>query len=238
MLVKKILVLAVGVTVVGATVAMAGGPDRLMLTAPGFQQSLYLDAHLGYGQSNWSGFNANGLIGQSGASNYTPTSNGNGAFAGGLDFGYTLTKNIAFEAGWFYLPTVNVEGTGNSIGGVTIPASATADVSSWMLYLAGKLSIPVMEHVDLYGKIGAGYRRMTYSDINTALSAFAGAGHYWAPVFAAGVDYTLSAWIFGFQYTYIPGDSEANNGNAIYGAPDAAPDVNLYTAFVGYKFTI
>jgi len=236
MSVKKFLILA---TSFAAMSAIAGGPDRLgMVMQPGFQNSLYLDAHLGYAQSNWSDFNASALIGQSGASNYTPTSNGNGGFSGGLDLGYNFTKNIALESGWFYLPKVNAPGTNISIGSVTIPASATASVSSWMLYIAGKLSIPVIDSFDLYGKIGVGYRHMAYNGINSALSTLSGIGYYWTPVFAAGLEYTLDTWVLGAQYAYIPSNSEVNNANATYGAPNAAPEVNLVTGFVGYKLNI
>ena len=236
MSVKKFLIVLVSLA---TTAAIAGGPDRLGMAAqPRFQNSLYLEGHLGYAVSDWSDFNANTLIGASGASNYTPTSNGNGGFTGGLDLGYNFTHNIALESGWFYLPTVNVAGTGNAIGGQTIPGSSTGDVASWALYLAAKLSVPVMDSLGLYGKLGVSYRHLTYSGISSLLSTVSGTGYYWSPIFAAGLEYTLNTWLFGAQYAYIPAESGTNNANATYGAPDAAPQANLITAFVGYKFNI
>lgn len=240
MLVKKLLVLATGVAVMGTTVVMAGGPDRM--TAPPvqstFESSIYLDGHLGYDQSNWSDDNANDLIGNVATAAYSPTKQGKGGLTGGLDWGYNFTQHTALEAGWFYLPSVTAAVTAAGVSaGATAGTSAT--VKSWVLYAAAKLSVSIMNNLDLFGKIGVGYRSLKYSGVTgSALIAVAGNGHYWLPLFATGLEYTVDSWLLGAQYSYITGNTAVNHANTSYGAPNAAPSANLYTAFLGYKFNV
>ncbi|OGT46851.1 MAG: hypothetical protein A3E82_05515 [Gammaproteobacteria bacterium RIFCSPHIGHO2_12_FULL_38_11] len=251
MSVKKILVLtAAGLVAIGATAAMAGGPDHMaMPSEPAFQNSIYLEGHVGYTQSNWTNFNGNQLIGQFGSgvsgAAFTPAnvggatggSNGNGGVTGGADLGYNITQHIAVEAGWFYIPQV----TGGATGDLSSVIGSTATVNSWFAYMAGKLSVPVMDNLDLFGKIGVAYRSLSYSLSNTtvaSLNAVSGNGGYWAPVFGAGIQYLWGSWIVGGQYMYLPGNSAINNSNASFGAPNAAPEINQYTGFLGYKFNV
>jgi hypothetical protein len=93
-----------------------------------------------------------------------------------------------------------------------------------------------MNDLDLFGKVGVAYRALTYTPNN--ITGVTGNGHYWAPVFGAGLQYNWGSWMVGGQYTYLPGNSEVNNGNTAFGAPNAAPEVNMYTGFLGYKFNV
>lgn len=242
MSVKKFLMISACASVMSMT-AMAGGPDRLAMPASSMGNAIYLDGHLGYAFSDWASFNANGLIGPAGGANYTPTSNENGGFSGGLDLGYSITKNIALETGWFYLPKVDAQGSGQiypSGGSTNIPSTETTDVKSWMLYFAAKLSLAIVDQLDVFGKLGVGYRRMSYDSVDPQLTQYnlADDGHYWTPIFAAGLEYSMDAWLLGVQYLYVPNDSDGNNAVTGYGAPNAAPEVNLVTGFVGYKFML
>lgn len=250
MSVKKLLVLsaAAALAAIGATVAIAGGPDHMVMPSePAFQNSVYVDLHAGYADSDWTDFNANNLIGAAGTSLFAPNSHGHGGFAGGVDLGYTITPHIAVEGGWMYLPRVRgaVTALGTTgatgVGGVTFAALSTATVKSWLAYAAAKLSVPVAENFSLYGKIGAGYRALNYAVPATTLGALTGVGlhgHYWAPVFGAGLQYCWGSWQLGAQYLHLPGDSRVNYANTAFGAPNAAPEVNLYTGFLGYKFNV
>ena len=240
MSVKKLLVLAAaGLAVVGATAVMAGGPDHMAMSSPAvFENSVYLDLHAGYDQSNWTDFNSNNVMGASAVSAYAPSSDGKGGFTGGLDLGYNVTQYVAFEGSWFHLPEVTGKGTG-AIQSTT--TSQSASINSWVADLAAKLSVPVMENLDLFGKVGLAYRQLTYSLPSVAsvtLKAVTNDGHYWTPLFGTGIQYTWNNWLFGAQYTYLPGDSTINHGYTGFGAPDAAPEANLYTGFVGYKFNV
>lgn len=245
MSVKKLLVLtAASLVAIGATAVMAGGPDHMAMPAePAFQNSIYIDGHVGYAQVDWKNFNSNNVMGASGSSVYKPNSNGMGGWTGAVDLGYNITQNIAAEAGWFYLPQVK----GNYVGGVAVPGAigSTGTVNSWFAYMAAKLSVPVMQDLDLFGKVGVAYRSVKYSTPTvtsgagaTAFNQATGNGAYWAPMFATGLQYFFGNWSVGAQYTYLPGHTDVNYGAPAYGAPNAAPQANLYTAFLGYKFNV
>src|SRR3990167_6517082 len=152
MSVKKLLVLtAASLAAIGATAAMAGGPDHMaMPSEPAFQNSIYLDGHVGYTQSNWTDFNSNNVTGVRATSLTTPTKNGKGGTVGGVDLGYNITQHIAAETGWFYIPQVKSVGTGNTVGDISQATNTTAKGNSWFAYMAAKLSVPVMENFDLF----------------------------------------------------------------------------------------
>lgn len=249
MSVKKLLVLsAAAIAAMGATAAMAGGPDHMaMPSEPAFQNSIYLEGHLGYAQSNWNSFNSNNVMGASGSSLYSPTSNGKGGFTGGADLGYNITQHIAVEGGWFYIPQVKGTATtyGTTLREDPVPVGSTAKVSSWFAYMAAKLTVPLMNNFDLFGKVGVAYRALNYSYSNSAVGTtlantyfVSNNGHYWAPLFGAGLQYGWGQWLVGAQYTYLPGNSAVNWGSTGFGAPNAAPEVNMYTGFLGYKFNV
>ena len=251
MSVKKLLILgAAGLAAIGATAILAGGPDHMaMPVEPSFQNSVYLDVDLGYAQSNWNIFNSSRLIGTSASSLYYPTSAGKGGFSVGADLGYNITRHIAVEGAWYYLPEVAaaVTATGRA-SPFSVAAGNTIDAHSWVAYTAAKLSVPVADNVDLYGKVGVGYRGLTYSftpgtPAVVNANAYSGNGHYWTPVFGTGVQYNWGSWMLGAQYLYVPGNDQRNNATPTAatttgGAPNAAPEVNLYTGFLGYKFNV
>ncbi|MCX7125781.1 MAG: hypothetical protein NTU49_08610 [Gammaproteobacteria bacterium] len=244
MSVKKILILtAASFAVLGATSAMAGGQTQ-MPYEPAFQNSVYTELHLGYAQSNWTNNNTNGIMGTSANSSFSPTTAGRGGFTVGADLGYNITQHIALEAGWFYLPQVKGGVTANGItpAGGGLAATDTAKINSWFAYTAAKLTVPVMTNLDLFGKIGVAYRALTYkmpADFNANVPGdVSGNGHIWSPLFGTGIQYVWGSWLVGAQYTYLPSNDEVNYGNTNFGAPNAAPAVNLYTGFLGYSFNV
>lgn len=243
MSVKKILVLsAASLAVVCATAVMAGGPDHMaMPVKPVSNKSIYLEGGFGYDQTDWANNNTNALLGVSNASLYNPNSHGLGYLTATMDLGYNFTKNIALEGGYTYLPSVSGGSTGTTIGGIT--ASGGVAIRSWVAYLAAKLSVPVMEHLNLFGKVGAAYRRLNYAVSGTAsgttsLNPYRNNGHYWMPLFATGIQYDWHKWLLGAQYAYIPANNQVNTTNVAFGAPNSAPDAHLYTGTLGYRFDV
>lgn len=253
MSVKKLILLsAAGLAAIGVSAAMAGGPDHMaMPSAPAFQPNVYLEGHFGYTGINWRGFNGSAVLGTPNSAAFTPTSHGRGWLTAGGDLGYSITQNIATEAGWFWLP--NVGGSSNGAGGIAANARGGLTVRSWFAYAAGKFSVPVVDHLDLFGKLGVAYRSLKYAKsgspvagtaaLSAALNAATGSGHYWAPLFGAGMQYDWSNWLLGVQYLYLPGYSGVNFNSAgtVYangGAPNAAPPANLFTGSLGYKFNV
>ena len=251
MSVKKLLVLsAASLAMVGATAAMAGGPDHMaMPSAAAFENSVYVDGHGGFALSNWRNFNANNVMGPVATSSFSPlapnsTSHGRGYWTGGVDLGYNLVQHIAVEAGWFHLPTVTGGSTRNNIG-ATGAQTGTAAIKSWFAYAAARLNVPfVWDDLELFGKVGVAYRSLSYalSSPTVAMTSITGNGHYWAPVFGVGTQYTWGDWLFGGQYMFLPSNSSVNLSGTVtantFGAPNAAPSVNLFTLFVGYKFAV
>ncbi|EKD92360.1 MAG: outer membrane protein [uncultured bacterium] len=243
MSVKKLIILAAaGLAVVGASAAMAGGPDHMaMPSAPAFEPSVYLEGHFGYAGSNWGDYNGSGVMGTAGSSAFSPSTNATGWLTAGADLGYNFTQNFALELGWFWLP--NVSG-GFTSWSSTASTNGGATVRSWFAYTAAKLSVPVIENLDLFGKIGVAYRNLSYSVPSTpaALQNVTGDGGYWAPLFGAGIQYDWNNWLIGAQYLYLPGNNSVNYGAPApfnnSGAPNAAPEANLYTGFLGYKFNV
>lgn len=182
MSVKKNLILAAAgvVAAIGATAALAGGPD-VMPVAPAFQPSVYVEGHAGYALQRWTSVGLFTTVG----------SNGTGGFTAGGDIGYQFTRHLALEFGGFYLPRV----TGTFGAG-------TRNISNWFLYGAAKVSVPVYTNIDLFAKFGAVWRQLRHS--GTAAIA-GGTGNYWRPLFAAGANYHVNEnWNVGFQYMLVP----------------------------------
>lgn len=228
---------------VAFSTALAGGVDPMPVAdvVPDFQNYVYVDLHGGYAQSNWASFNASGVMG-TGAAYYTAIDNRHGGFTGGVDTGYAYSQNLAFDFGWFYLPSVKgaVNGNGTTAGA---PAGSEVTVYSWFAYAAAKFSVPLMDRINLFGKAGFAYRQLSYDAPSTPseLVTATRRGNYWAPVFATGIQCMGDHWVFGIQYLYLPGNTHRNdtlNGTPLanYGAPHVAPEVHLYTAFFGYYF--
>ena len=156
------------------------------------------------------------------------------------------------EAGWLHLPTASGGLTVNGSQGQSITSMTNDSVNSWLTYGALKFLLPAGHDITLFGKVGAAYRSLHFGLPQEIVSPASGSGnlpsnvssngHYWAPVFATGVEYNNDNWLMGIQYLYLPGNDCINNGAAGalqgFGAPNAAPEVNLYTGFVGYQFSV
>jgi len=243
---RKILlssVIVLGAVASAATFADTADQTSDEVVAPSHQNSVYVDAHVGYAQVDWKNFNSSGVMGTASLSYFAPNNNENGGVTGGADTGYNFTNYIAGELGWFYLP--EVKGAGTSSGAInTFAASQTAKVHSWLAYGAAKLSVPMVSHVQLFGKVGAAYRSLKYTVPSGGNAGFVNLtkdGGYWSPIFAAGMQYTRNGWILGMQYVHILSNTDQNgnvarDGTVVNGGPDAAPAVNMYTAYLGYQY--
>src|SRR3990167_9862315 len=187
MSVKKLLVLsAAGLAGICASSAMAGGPDTMAAPmAPEYTQSVYLEGAFGYVQTDWANDSNNGVMGATASSLFNPNSHGKGYLTAAADLGYNFTKNIALEGGYIYLPSVSGGMTGTTVGNGAIRiTSGGMAIRSWAAYLAAKLSVAVVENIDLFGKVGVAYRKLNYSFGGTStgnFSALTSNGHYWTP---------------------------------------------------------
>ena len=218
MSVKKLLVLAAaGIAAVSATSVFAGGPDHVaMPAAPAFEPQIYVEGHVGYAEQDWRALGPVNVFGSFGG-------NSRGGFTAGGDVGYQFVRNWAIEFGGFYLP--RVRGTANGIVGV---AGTGLRITSWFIYLASKLTVPLFDHFDIYGKAGGAYRQLRYRG-----NLVPGNVGQWAPYFAAGAQYLITDnWTASIQYTNIP--ALIRSANPARNAPTA----NLYTFALGYQFAV
>lgn len=228
MSVKKLLLLtAAGIASVGAT-AFAGGPDQM--PAPVFQPNIYVEGNLGYVRSNWSltPVAVNPFANNAGTV-VTTGGNGTGGFTFGFALGYNFIKHFSGELGWDWIPQAN--GTGR----ILPVANNGLNVSSWVIYLAGKLDVPVMDNVDLFGKLGAAYRSLSWGGAGATGVALNPSGNtgYWSPMFGAGLQYS---WNDNFyilaQWKHIM--SNINNASVSQRAPQA----DFFTLGLGYRFAV
>lgn len=246
MSVKKYLGLtAVGVASLAATTAMAGGPDTMVAPAPDYS-GFYIDVDVGYGESDWGHF-AGGIFNPTGraATPGTVTNNASGGFAWGGDIGYAFNQYFGFELGAYDLADVDgTVGLGVSNGAELLPppnpSSGNLRVESWILYAAGKLSIPLFENFDMFGKVGIAFRWLDYSGsgVNGPTAGALGARyfinnqHFATWIAGVGLQYWFTPeWSMNVQYLHIPGYYKAQE------LAQQAPKVNLIVAGIGYKFT-
>lgn len=219
-LMKKILLGVVGVvSVIITSAAMAGGPD-FAPPAPIYQPYVYIEANVGYAQTDWRRFSVTPFA--------TFGSNSRGGFSFGADIGYMILRELGIEFGWQYLPTVN--GATAAVPFFPFTADGSLCLSSWFGYLAAKVSVPIGDSLDLYGKIGAAYRNLRWRDVGAAGISTQG---YWRPYWAAGFSYAFnSSWFVAVQYAHL--------GAYVRATPYArrAPNVSLYTFHVGYSFEV
>src|SRR3990167_2177360 len=196
MSVKKLLIVAAGMACISTTAALAGGSDADTIPAPAFEPNVYLEANFGFASADWTSW-TNQNLGPWAASNLGggPDSNKDGGFVGGFDLGYQFTRNLSVEGGWFHLPTVSGNTNGN--GNVT--------VHNWFGYGAAKLSLPVIDAIDIFGKIGVAYRYVRYGGVNNNVSTpYDGNNGYWTPMFSLGAKYLLTEnWSLNLQWLFL-----------------------------------
>lgn len=229
MSVKKLLVLsAAGLAALGVTVAFAGGPEEMPMppAAPVFQQLVYIEGNLGYAIVDWRHFSTTPF--------FTLTHNSEGGFVYGGDIGYQFMRNFAIEGGIYRLP----EAEGTNIGIIDNVVYGTfgapLDIHSWFIYLAGKITVPLYENFDLFGKVGVAYRQLSFNS-PTIPPLFLGSPPtqgYWDPVFAGGLNYMFTPnWTANLQYMRVP--AFLRNGDT-----RQAPSANLFTGGVGFQFSV
>lgn len=240
MLLRKSSLLALGI--IGMANVNAG--DMGPVSTIENDRGIYIEGNVGYANHPWQNDRTTtvGLEHELGV--LTHLSNINGGAIGGVDVGYQFNRFIALEGGWSYIP----EASYNRIRTVTLPVAQTTftlpeglqvNINSGLAYIAAKGTIPVYDKLEAFGKIGAGY---TYNDTNVPVPASlvnsptvytSKHSNFWNPLFGVGLQYPiLNNWRVNVQYDYIPGYREASSDNFI------APDLQLVTFGVGYKFSV
>ncbi len=225
MSVKKFLVLtAAGIaTTIGATAAFAGGPDQMAMPAPVFMPNIYVEVEAGYADVGWDRYTLSPFT--------TTGSNDTGGFTVGATVGYQFLRNFGVELGWFYLP--RVRGDVSTTKGILIQ-SGSLRVSSGIPYFAGRLTVPLTENLDIFGKLGVTYRYLSWSGSGAGAINFDKSKGYWAPIFAGGVQYRFTPnWYVDAKFIHVP-----SHDSGSFPSPRNAPAVNMYVAGIGYSFAV
>lgn len=146
----------------------------------------------------------------------------------GGSIGYQFLNHLALEFGGNWLASARINDQASE---------KTRSLDSWVGYLAAKMSVPVYNNLNLYGKAGLGYQYMSGSYFNYAQQSADSTVNLkhaaWVPVFAVGANYDINRSIFaGLQYMRYGSSMRSNNSGDswVFTAKD------LLTASLGYKF--
>ncbi len=223
MSVKKLIALTVVsvASIATVSVGLAGEPEY----TPSYT-GFYIEGNAGYVYHPWLN-DVTTFFGAVYSTGFvTGNSRGNGGFAGGVDLGYQFNEYVSIEAGWMYLARTSVT-FAPALGGGTV------SVNSGLAYAAFKGMAPIYENTYIFGKLGGAY---TYNTFSLGIQSSNGVTNvtntnFWNPMFAAGLQYYFTPeWSINFQYAYVPGYRRSSGTKTI------APDSQLITAGIGYKF--
>lgn len=154
----------------------------------------------------------------------------NSVWTVGGDLGYQFINNLAIELGGNWMQSARV--SGSLLPGLK---DRTRQLNSWVAYLAGKMSVPVYDHLSVFAKAGLGYQRESGSlfDVTKGLdNTISFQNSAWVPVFAVGANYDVNHNVFaGVQYMRFGSQDRATDSKVwLFTAKD------LFTASLGYKF--
>ena len=246
MSVKTKLIIAAA-AVLGVSSAYAGGPEMMAApAAPSFTPFFYAEAGLGYAQTGYDDFyNVEGALsdlaiaaGAFSGINLSDVDNKNGGMTYLGNFGYQFMPHLAFELGGGFLPeyksTVSLEYDSS--------LSTKAKIESWYAYGAARMNTNIInDKTSLYGKAGLAYRSMKFKIDPVNEIGVDESESFFAPIFGAGVSYSVRDNIYvAAEYDHIGGTNDLKTytidglGSDLY---VSAPDVNIFTGKLGYKFS-
>ena len=165
--------------------------------------SIYGELSLPYVYSNWSGHPYG-----TESSTAAFSSNGEGGFSYGGDFGVEFIKHLGVELDGYHFPEATY---------------SDGELSSWLLDFTGRISVPIFLNTELYVKAGVGYRSVEDSGSDFGDVSYTG------PIFGAGLSYDVMAGIFlGGEYMRVPMNTQG----------EGAPAANMFLLNIGYKYTL
>lgn len=218
---QSLRIITAGFTLAAAASALAGGPDHMAPPVPAFEPSAYIEANVGYAESEWSRL-GNNVAPAGGTLSFANSDDGAG-FTGGVAAGYQFKPHLAVEMGWQYLPENKA----------TV-ASASLELESWFVYGAFKVIVPLVQHLDIFGKLGVAYRDLSYSGPGKGASGFSD-DETWNAYLAAGLQYGFKKyWYVTAQYARVPGCHDFSTAGRLKN--ESAPSADLYTVSIGYYF--
>lgn len=208
---KNLLVVSAIAALGLSSAAFAGGLPEEMPAAPSASSSdtgVYVGINGGWGFTNWRNVQ----------SVYGHVTKDNGV-VGRAFFGYNINRYFALEAGYSYFANkVKITGYPNEI-----------KTNAFDLY--GKGSLPLVDSVDLYAKLGAGYLMSNNAPIASNTTQQNNKGINVA--FGAGIDYSITPNVIAnAEWSRINGyPTVALNNNY-------QPNTDAFLIGVRYKFDL
>lgn len=157
--------------------------------------------------------------------------NGQGNWALGASIGYQFQRNLSAELGGIYTFQATYKPKDTSIG-----APDKLQCEPWYTYLAGKLSIPVYNHFNIFTKLGVGHQNLSVKSNDAPRNMSFYSQSTWGPMFGAGIAYNFT------PSTYITGEwlrftgKIRSDGDQESDTLTTAP--NIFLVGIGYKFAI
>jgi len=220
---KSLLILAPAMLF--AQAVLAGGSTPLQCTSTSNNVAkashFYVAGVVGYAQSPWDEI----VGGDHGAISISLPKNGAGGFTWGGSIGYQYQSWLGIELGAFNLPVVTMK--------ITVPHSnISGDISTYIVYLAAKLSHPLTSHLTLFSKFGVGYQNLTADKVLDQGTEGIHSNSNFGPYFAAGLSYQFMRNLsVSLQFARAAGQS-------VHGADEDkySTNPNFYTAGLQYSF--
>jgi hypothetical protein len=161
----------------------------------------------------------------------------------GFDAGYRFWKNIAGEAGFFWIQSQKMTfDSAVTYSGTSFARGADINFKSFAGYLAGRANFEIGVDWNIYGKLGLAYIRthVDYRPISSGMQT--GSGSLWSPLLGIGLTYEMSKhWFLGLDYSMFVGNStnsDPHYANRITGTGVHVPTLQRITANIGYLFEI
>ena len=225
---------------IACSAAIAGGPERYsydynsaasgsaptQVAATKQQQflsndsGLYVDVDIGLARANWLYYTSN--------ANHKSLkfSNGRSGFVWGGDLGYQFTRYLSLELGAYKLAKFEVK----------TPGSGLFSISSWLGYVAAKLSVPITKQISLFGKAGlavTSIKKQRALGITKAVIK----DRFVSPILALGGQWDfVSNWSVNAQMIYIPVRMEGSSLDSAIENTKNHPNEYLFLVGVSYKF--
>jgi opacity protein-like surface antigen len=148
--------------------------------------------------------------------------NEKGNLALGATIGYQHNRYLAVEGGGIYAFKAKYSFESTTTGAVFNNLSARP----WYAYLAGRITLEIMDHLNIFTKLGLGFQRLVLGSPHLGSSE-----SNWGAMFGGGLIYHFTPTI------YINGQWMRFTGKVKNAIPDTSAS-NVFLLGLGYKFII
>lgn len=201
------------------------------------KSAIYIEGNAGVGFQNWqSGYNDTTYRNKVNPVNvFNSWKNQRVTF--GADVGYQFLNHLAFEVGYFRLPSSTA--AVNPTAQAQIPLSGDSVTFKGSLYYAAlKGNFSLSQQASLFMKAGVGKQQISSSKVLNEYNKYyqtSQASHL-TPLFAVGLNYHLQNNLtLGAQYLYAQG---ATKNLYLNGSTYIIPNLQLVTLSLGYSFSM